>query len=132
MAGFGKTLEEKADQFLGGARNEPWDRSVTGMLRREIALTVDQLERLKGRHDEQFRRLLQVECSLDTELMQMDARSPRDVPYHFPERQKLKQRLFDIEKERRKLSLQLEEKTQSLENRLLSLINKHDQIDIRR
>ena len=38
-------------------------------------------------------------------------------------------RLFEIEKERRNLNLRLEEKTQGLEDKLLSLINKHEQLD---
>ena len=88
------------------------------------------LNGLRERHDEQFRRLLRVECYIDTELMQMEARKPRYAFYHFPEQDKLKQRLFNIEKERRNLSIRLEEKTQTLEEKLLSLINKHEQLDM--
>lgn len=129
---FRETLEEKANQFTGYIKKGQWDRSIPGVLRREIALTVDQVRRLRERHDEQFRRLLRVECYVGTELRQIDARNPGFTPCHFPEKAKLKQRLFDIETERRKLSLQLEEKTQSLESRLLSLLNKHEQLDTRR
>jgi hypothetical protein len=129
MAKFKKTLEEKAEDIAAYPKKELWENSVPGMIRREIALTVDQIKRLKERHDEQFRRLLRVECYVDTELIQMEARQPRYAPYHFPEKEKLKQRLFDIEKERRSLSLRLEEKTQSIEDRLLSLINKHQQLE---
>jgi ATP-dependent RNA circularization protein (DNA/RNA ligase family) len=127
---FTKTLEEKANQLAAYPFKDRWDDSVPSMLRREIALTVEQIQRLRDRHDEQFHRLLKVECYVDTELMQMEARQPQYVPYHFPEKDKLRQRLFDIEKERRNLSLRLEEKTQSLEERLLSLINRHQQLDI--
>ena len=130
MVKFKETLEEKAEDIAAYPKKELWENSVPGMIRREIALTVDQIKRLKDRHDEQFKRLLRVECYVDTELMQMETRQPRYVPYHFPEKEKLKQRLFDIEKERRNLSIRLEEKTQSLEERLLSLINKHEQLDI--
>ncbi|MBM4103133.1 MAG: hypothetical protein FJ263_03660 [Planctomycetes bacterium] len=127
---FAKTLEEKAEQLAIYPQKQPWDDSIPSMVRREIALTVDQIQRLRERHDEQFHRLLRVECYVDTELMQMEQRQPRYAPYHFPEKDKLKQRLFDIEKERRNLSLKLEEKTQNLETRLLELINKHQQLDI--
>lgn len=130
MAKFKKTLEEKAEDIAAYPKKVIWENSVPGMIRREIALTVDQIKRLKERHDEQFRRLLRVECYVDTELLQMEQRQPRYVPYHFPEKDKLRQRLFDIEKERRNLSLRLEDKTQSLEDHLLSLINKHQQLDI--
>ena len=127
---FGKSLEDKANE-LASEKNLPvWDSSIPSMLRREISLTVDQIKRLRDRHDEQFHRLLRLECYVDTDIMQMEARQPRYVHFNFPEREKLKKRLFDIEKDRRNLSLRLEEKTQGLEDRLLSLINKHEQLDI--
>jgi ATP-dependent RNA circularization protein (DNA/RNA ligase family) len=131
MGKFKKTLEEKANDIAAYPKKQLWDNSIPGMIRREIALTVDQIKRLRDRHDEQFHRLLRVECYVDTELMQMEARQPRYVPYHFPEKDKLKQRLFDIEKERRNLSLRLEEKTQGLEEKLLNLVNRCGVLDIR-
>lgn len=127
---FGKTLEDKADQLAAEANIIQPNTSIPEILRREIALTVDQIQRLRDRHDEQFRRLLRLECYVDTDLMQLQQRIPRYAPHHFPEKEKFKQRLFDIEKERRSLSLRIEEKTQSLEDRLLNLINKHEQLDI--
>ena len=130
MAGFAKDLEGRADRLAGGPKKGEWDSSIPSMLRREIALTLDQIKRLRERHEEQFRRLLKIECYVDTELMQMNQRTPRYAPYHFPEKDKLRQHLFEIEKERRNLSLRLEEKTQSLEDRLLSLLNKHQQVDL--
>jgi len=130
MTKFAKTLEEKASDIAAFPKKEQWDKSIPSIVRREIALTVDQIKRLKERHEEQFHRLLKLECYVDTDLMQMEQRQPRYMPYHFPEKEKLKQRLFDIEKDRRNLSLRLEEKTQGLEDRLLSLINKHEQLDI--
>lgn len=130
MSKFKKTLEQKANDIAAYPKKQLWDTAIPSMVRREISLTIDQIRRLKGCHDEQFKRLLRVECYVDTELLQMEQRQPRYVPYHFPEKEKLKQRLFEIEKERRNLSLRLEEKTQGLEEKLLSLINKHDQLDI--
>ncbi len=127
---FGKTLEDKAEDIAAYPKKQLWDTTIPGIIRREIALTVDQIKRLRERHDEQFHRLLRLECYVDTDLMQMEQRQPRYLPYHFPEKEKFKQRLFDIEKERRNLSLRLEEKTQGLETRLLELINRHDQLDI--
>jgi len=127
---FGKDIEDKATELAAEENVRIWDNSLPSTLRREIALTVDQIKRLRERHDEQFKRLLKLECYVDTDLIQMENRQPRYVPYHFPEKEKLKQRLFEIEKERRNLSLRLEEKTQSLEDRLLSLLNKHQQLDI--
>jgi len=130
MTKFAKTLEEKASDIAAFPKKQLWETTIPAMIRREIALTVDQIKRLKERHDEQFHRLLKLECYVDTDLMQLEQRLPRYVPYHFPEKEKFKQRLFEIEKERRSLSLRLEEKTQGLEDKLLSLINKHEQLDV--
>ena len=130
MTKFAKSLEEKANSIATFPKKQLWDTTIPAMIRREIALTIDQIKRLKERHDEQFHRLLKLECYVDTDLMQMEHRQPRYMPYHFPEKEKLKQRLFEIEKERLNLSLKLEEKTQGLEDKLLSLINRHEQLDI--
>lgn len=127
---FGKTLEDKANELAAERNITNWDASIPSMLGREISLTVDQIKRLRERHEEQFQKLLRLECYVDTDLMQMhQPHHPRNLPCDFPERDKLKQRLFDIEKERRNLSLRLEEKTQGLEDRLLNLINKHEQLN---
>lgn len=129
MSKFKKTLEEKATEITAYPAKAQWENSVPGMIRREIALTVDQIKCLQQQHEERLHGLLKLECYVGTDLRQMEARQPRYTPYHFPEKEKLKQRLFEIEKERRNLSLRLEEKTQSLEDKLLSLINKHQQLD---
>jgi hypothetical protein len=62
--------------------------------------------------------------------MQLERRIPRYTPHHFPEKEKLKKRLFEIEKERMNLMLHLEDKKQTLEDKLLSQVNKHQQLDI--
>jgi hypothetical protein len=130
MTRISKTLEEKANQLADCPRKEQWDKSVPGIIRREIALTVDQINRQREFHEKQSRQLLRMECSVGTDLMQLEQRIPRYAPYHFPEKEKLKQRLFDIDKERRKLDSRLEEKKQGFEDKLLGLINKHEQIDL--
>ena len=130
MIKFTKALKKKADQLIGDSNSNKWDSSIPGVIRREIALTVDQINRLKELHEKQLQRLLRVECYVGSELMQMEQRTPRYSPYRFPERDKLQQRLFNIGKEHRNLTLHLQDKKQSLEDRLLSLINKHEQLDI--
>lgn len=130
MSKFKKTLEEKAELLASVPMREQWDKTIPSIVRREIALTVDQLKRLKEHHEEQFRRLLRIECYVDTDLIQLEQRIPRYTPYHFPEKEKFKQRLFEIEKERQNLSLRLQEKTRGLEDKLLALVNKCELLDI--
>jgi len=130
MGKFIKSLEEIANQVVGGSRKHIWDNSIPSMVRREIALTTDQIKRLRDQHDKQFRRLLRVECAVDTDLMQLQQHEPRQPLYHPPEREKLKQRLFDIERERRGLNQKLEKETRGLEDRLLSLVNRCEQLEL--
>lgn len=130
MSKFTKSLEEKAEFLASVPRREQWEKSIPSIVRREIALTVDQIKRLKEKHEEQFLRLLRIECYVDTDLMQLEERIPRYAPYHFPEKEKFKQRLFEIEKERRNMSLRLEEKMQGLEDKLLSLVNRCELLDV--
>jgi len=129
MTRFTNTLKKKACHLADDSNDRHWDTSIPAAIRREIALTVDQLNRQRDLHEEQLRRLLRIECYVDTDLMQLQQRIPRYIPYHFPEKEKLKKRLFEIEKERRNLILRREDRNQSLEDRLLSLINKHQQLD---
>ncbi|KKK90151.1 hypothetical protein LCGC14_2725950, partial [marine sediment metagenome] len=69
MSRFTKSLEEKAEFLASIPKREQWDKSIPSIVRREIALTVDQIKRLKEKHEEQFRRLLRIECYVDTDLM---------------------------------------------------------------
>lgn len=127
---FRKTLEDKAKE-LAAERGLAWpDRSIPSMLRREIALTVDQLEQIKFLTKDQMRQLLRQECDINTEIKQSRQGIPWYTSPHFSDEQTLRQRLFDIEKERRKLSTQYHEKRDTLEDRLLDLVNKHEQIDL--
>ena len=130
MSKFTKSLEEKAEHLTSVPKREQWDKSIPSIVRREIALTVDQIKRLRQKHEEQFLRLLRIECYVDTDLMRLEERIPRYVPYHFPEKEKFKQRLFEIEKERRNLSLRLEKESRGLEEKLLGLVNRCELLDV--
>lgn len=130
MPKFSKKLEDKVNQISSNLHKNIWGVSVPSILKREIALTSEQIKRLKKLHKIQLYNLLQIECYIDTEIMQMEERTPTYSPYRFPEREKLQRRLFNLAAERRKLEIHHEEKLHSLEERLLSLLNKHTQVDI--
>lgn len=126
---FGKNLEDRADQLAAEARSSQWDTSIPSMLCRQIALTREQLDQIKFLTKDQMRRLLQQECEINTEMMFFRQSIPWYTTPRFAEEQTYKQRLFDIEKERRSLSQQYQEKKRSLEDRLLDLLNKHQQLE---
>ena len=73
--------------------------------------------------------LLQSECYIETELIQMENRTPRYSPYRFPEREKLQRRLGRIAEERRRFTMTLAEKLDSFHDRLLSSLKKHQQLN---
>ncbi len=126
MAKISTFLEEKANQLKRNLDKK--DVSIPSIIKREIALTAEQIDRLQALHKDQLDEILQAECYVNTELMQMEQRTPRYSPYRFPEREKLQRRLLQIGAERRRLAARLEDKLQPLEDRLLSLINKHEQV----
>ena len=131
MEKFSKKLEDKARHLANNLNSRQWDTSILSTLRREIGLTIDHINRQKLLHEQQLHRLLRIECYIGTDLMQLKQHIPWYTSYHFPEKEKLKKQLIEIEKERRNLTLRLEDKKHSLESHLLSLINKHDQLDFR-
>ena len=130
MAKFSKNLQDRARQLAAGSNDTYWDTSIPATIKREIALIVDQINRHQESHEKQLRQLLQMECAVGTDLMELDQRIPWYTPNYLPEKDTLKQRLFDIEKDRRKLNQRHQEKLHTLEDRLLNLIHKHEQLDI--
>jgi hypothetical protein len=129
MAKFTETLEKKARQLkIGLKHDDSWDLSLPSMIKREIALTVDQIDQVRKLHDDQLDSLQKNECDINTELMQMEDRTPRYSPYKYPEREKFMRSLLGIETEQRRIKVRTEERLRSLEKQLLLLMNKHEQI----
>ena len=77
-----------------------------------------------------LQNLLDDECEIDTELIQMEARTPTYSPYRFPEREKLQRRRGRISEERRRFLISSGEKLDALNSRLLSLVSKHRLLDL--
>lgn len=113
-----------ASTYRSADRNDP----ITSSIEREIALVLCHIDRAGTLQEDLEHRLLQSECYIGSELLQMEARTPRYSPERFPERDKLQRRLLNIEQERRRLIVQREKPLQELHDRLLSLLNKHQQL----
>lgn len=127
---FSQRLEQRANRIAKkiNRSNGNRDMSPLSVLEQEIAMTMENIVRLRHVKDSQLDSLLQMEIYTDTELMQMEARTPKYSAYRFPEREKLQRRLLHIEEERRRMALSHEEKEQAMHERLLSLLNKHFQL----
>lgn len=127
---FSKILELRAQRLVANQKQQQLkeDFSITHGILREISLVLDQITRWQETSERIGHSLLRVECYTDTELMQMEARTPKYSPERFPERDKLQRRLFDIEKERRHQQINDEKMQTELHNRLFILLEKHAQL----
>ncbi len=121
-------LDSKAREVANRRVADLWDSSPEATIDREIVFTLEQLDRLRALHRELQRDLLKDECLVDTELMQMEARTPPYSPYRFPEREKLHRQIHGIHQEGRRLISSHAEQLRVLEDRLLSLLSKHAQL----
>ncbi len=125
---FCDRLEARARWLINSQQEGRHGSPMTRALMEEIAFVLDQLDSVRAVHERQRRSLLRTECYIDTELMQMEARTPRYSPHRFPEREKMHRRLQLLETERRRLFSQHDLEKRDLQSRLLALVNKHGQL----
>lgn len=128
---FSSFLEEKARELVNNTEKKPLGFSIATLLEQELALTVEQIDRLRELNKRQLKSLLQAECYTDTEMMQMEQRMSRYSPERFRERDKFHTRLLAIEAERRKHSAVYEQQIQGLQRQMLGLMQKHQQLQVR-
>lgn len=129
---FAKKLEETAQEELVSPGKQFDYLSLNSLIQDDIALILDQIDQLRTRGKGIMQSLLQSECYIETELLQMEDRTPRYSPYRFPEREKLQRRLSRIAEERRRFTMTLAEKLDSFHDRLLLLLKKHRQLNYSR
>ena len=122
---FAGKLEEKGQELVADREGGSWASSALAVIKRDLALALDQLNSVRSLHHEQRRSLLRLECYVNSELMQMEARTPKYSPYRFPEREKLQRRLQGIEHDRMQLALRESAEMRELHGRLLYVINEH-------
>lgn len=125
----GQDLELHARSILQRSHppREPGD--PLDNIEHELTLLLDQIDQARKLERSFAGSLLKNECYIDTELMQMEMRTPRYSPYRFPERDKLQRRLLEIEKERRNSATAQVDRLQALHQRLLALLGKHAVLD---
>ena len=120
---FEELLEEEASNVSSDSSTLD-GRSITEALEQEIALTLEHLERLRSFHKTLEHKLLQLELSVDTDLLQLEPRPHDSVDRHRSERLSLKDRILRIELERQRLSKEQLEKEQAFQNHLFMLMKK--------
>jgi len=123
--GIAGALEARARHIAQESMAMDETEAVENGIRREIALVIEQIDRLRAVHDQLVSSLLKIECYVDTELLQMEQRTPPYSPYRYPEREKLQRRLLEIDRERRDRRVVYEQRIAELHQRLLHLLNEH-------
>ena len=96
MQSFTRKLEERCREIFKLFDNDKSYFSLSSLIQDDIALMLNQIDSLRTRGQDIVQSLLESECYIETELMQMDDRTPRYSPYRFPEREKLQRRLGRI------------------------------------
>ena len=79
-------LEQAARQLVAHMKAGHGSDSIITSIEQEIAFTLEQIDRLQTLHKGQSKSLRKAECYVGTELMQMEARTPRYSSERFPER----------------------------------------------
>ena len=125
---FAQRVEFRARQLTERLDQDRERDPTLDTLTHEVALTVDQIDGLRKSHEKVRRNLLRQECYLETEITQREPRPPVYEDPRLPERDRLRDRLRAVEKERRRLLLSEEESLRPLHDRLLLLLNRHDQL----
>jgi len=64
MASIEDSLEGKASKIIKRGDNQDWGNSIPEMLKRDIALTVSQINRLREFHKKQHSRILDTKCDI--------------------------------------------------------------------
>lgn len=120
---------ERSAHRLAKRLNGDRERDVTlAVLTREMALTLDQIKGLRVAHEKARKSLLRHECYLNTQILERMPQPPVYDDPRLPERDRLRDRIRTVEKERRRLLISEEDQLRPLHDRLLALLNKHDQL----
>lgn len=123
---FAEQLEAQARALVKNVEPMSSDRGIESALERELALVVSHIDSVRSTHENLRRNLLRHECYLGTEIIQRTPPEPVYYDPRLPERDKLRDRLRDIEKERRRLALQENETLRGLRDQLLNVVHRRE------
>lgn len=122
---FAERLEERAIELMRQRQDAPdvHDRAA----KREVALALSHLHRLRATDRFVTRSLMRHECYLGTAIIQREPRPPVYQDPRLPERDRLRDRLREIDAERRRWRISYAMQMQSLVDRLATVITRHEQ-----
>lgn len=95
--------------------------------RREIGLALSHIRQLRRTDQFVLRSLTRHECYLGTEIIQREPRPPVYLDPRLPERDRLRDRLREIDAERRRWRISYNMQMQSLIDRLAAIVTRQEQ-----
>lgn len=127
-------LRNKARELTEGTRRKlqkplKWDLMIPSMLKRELSLNLEQIDRTFVSYESAKESILNQECYLGTELLQLDTLFGYSLEKR-PERERILSRLSHLEGEKRRLREGLETKIGILNRELLTLLERHAQLSL--
>lgn len=125
MTGISESLEHRARELTSNL-NLANPKSSHPFFSLEMALTLEHIDKLRELHEQLKRRILRSDCYVGSDLLTLDSYQPRQYRYTFKIRDNLKNKLLKLEVERRQLTRSFEEQLQTLHDRLLKVVRKHD------
>jgi len=115
-------LEKKAWRLLNAnSIRRFWSISAVGSLSREIAMTLYRISRIREMEQQFQKELLEKECEVGTLIMQLEHAAFYNKQREF---RRFREELTSIEKEKRELRNQTEEKLFPQYSRLLTLVDR--------
>lgn len=125
MSSVVASLETRACQVMQRFA-KPAQPTPTSMLEEQISLLWEHLQRMQIVHQEHLRSMLHAECYVDTDLMALDCNNPVLWQARNTVRDRLKDKLLDLARERRIALVNHERDRRVLEDRLLQVLTEHE------
>lgn len=104
-------IERRARQLSNQAPS--WIATPRDTIQRELSLTLEHIDALRKHTGGLEARMLETECRLETLLLK------------HPNEFRIESQLCALHQERRRLDMHSQEQTRTLEQRLLTLLEKH-------
>ena len=126
---FAQKLEKQGRRIVEHvSKNE--DGAMVGQIivAQKIALALDQIEHIRELDRLHHKELLQLECKIDTQIMQLAPEYGQQEDDLISQRDKLDNKLQCIDRDKRKQTLDSEALLRNMQDRLLNLLQKHAQL----
>ena len=126
MTSLHDLLETTARAIREKAAVPTAEATPASVLELQIAFWSEALDQTRAHHRDLLRSILRAECYVGTDLMQLDSYAPAKIWHHrFDARDNLKNKLLQLDAERRRLAATHDRDVRDVRARLLDLLVQH-------